>query len=118
MSHPAPVPCPASLSHRVCARFPAGRAHLAVRVGVLEGLHEPQRLVDGAADGQVIHGDLTQHAGAVNDEQTSAGDGTGTLVREGQWYHAVTHICQCRNAAYIQPNTNQSWGREHNNEKW
>ncbi len=44
--------------------------YLSVLVCVLEGLDEPEGLIDRAADGQVVHGDLSQHAAVVNDEQT------------------------------------------------
>ena len=44
-------------------------SHLAVLVGVLEGLHQPERLVHAPAHGKVVHGDLTEGALVVNDEQ-------------------------------------------------
>ena len=43
----------------ILARFPAGRAHLAVLVNVLEGLDQAQGLVDIATDGQVVECDLS-----------------------------------------------------------
>lgn len=60
--------------HGVAARLPAGGADLAVLVGELEGLDEAQGLVDVAADGQVVDGDLAEHALGVDDEQAAQGD--------------------------------------------
>ena len=61
--------------------LPAGGAHLAVLVGELEGLDEPQRLVDAAADGEVVDGDLSQDAGGRDDEEAAEGDaGVVSLV--------------------------------------
>lgn len=60
--------------HGLAARLPAGGADLAVLVGELEGLDEAQGLVDVAADGQVVDGDLTQGALGVDDEETAQGD--------------------------------------------
>ena len=42
-------------------------------VGVLEGLDESEGLVNGSADGEVVHRDLPEDALAVNDEETSVG---------------------------------------------
>ena len=39
--------------------------------GELEGLHETESLLDGAADGQVVHGDLTQDTLGVDNEKTT-----------------------------------------------
>lgn len=43
-------------------------------VGVLEGLDQAQGLVDVAADGQVVDGDLTQGALGVDDEEAAQRD--------------------------------------------
>ena len=43
-------------------------------VGELEGLDEPERLVDVAADGEVVDGDLAELALAVDDEEAAEGD--------------------------------------------
>jgi len=53
----------------VCARLPSSGTHLAVLVGVLEGLDQAQRLVHAAAHRQVVHGDLAESALGVNDEE-------------------------------------------------
>jgi len=42
-------------------------------VGVLEGLDQAQRLIHGAADGQVVDRDLPQDALVVNHKQTPDG---------------------------------------------
>lgn len=47
-------------------------------VGVLEGLHQSQRLVYRAAHRQVIDGDLPQDAFIINHKQTSVGAGQET----------------------------------------
>lgn len=57
----------------VAAGLPAGGADLAVLVGVLEGLHQPEGLVHGAADGEVVHGDLPEDALVVDDEEAAEG---------------------------------------------
>ena len=44
-----------------CTWSPSRRANLPVFVSELEGLHQPQRLVNVPPDGQVVHGDLAQH---------------------------------------------------------
>ena len=50
-------------------------------VGELEGFHEPERLVDAAADGQVVDGDLSQGALRGDDEEAAEGDaGVVSLV--------------------------------------
>lgn len=43
-------------------------------VGELEGLDQTQGLVDVAADGQVVDGDLAEGALGVDDEETAQGD--------------------------------------------
>lgn len=60
--------------HGVAARLPAGGANLAVLVGELERLDQAQGLVDVAADGQVVDGDLAQGALGVDDEEAAQGD--------------------------------------------
>ena len=37
----------------------------------LEGLDESERFVDGAADGEVVHGDLAEDAPVVDDEEAA-----------------------------------------------
>lgn len=59
--------------HALGAGLPVGGADLAVLVGELEGLDEAQGLVDGAAHGQVVDGDLAQDALGVDDEQAAQG---------------------------------------------
>jgi hypothetical protein len=66
--------CAACISHAARRRACARGTHL-------EGLDEAQHLVDGAADGQVVHRDLAQHASLVDDEQAAAQaghEGVGT----------------------------------------
>lgn len=60
--------------HGLAAGLPVGGADLAVLVGELEGLDETEGLVDVAADGQVVDGDLAQGALGVDDEETAQGD--------------------------------------------
>ncbi len=57
--------------HALLAGPPACGADFAVLVGELEGLHEPQGLVDVASDGEVVDGDLAQRLLAVDDEQAA-----------------------------------------------
>ena len=80
----------------VRTRLPARGADLAVLVRVLESLHQPQRLVHGPAHGEIVHGDLPQHALVVDDEEAAEGvavvlevdavvlgDGVGEVREEG-----------------------------------
>lgn len=60
--------------HGIGSRLPASRADLTVLVRELERLHQTQRLIHGAADRQIVDGDLAQVTLVVNDEQTSAKD--------------------------------------------
>lgn len=60
--------------HGLAAGLPVGGADLAVLVGELEGLDETQGLVDVAADGQVVDGDLAQGPLGVDDEEAAQGD--------------------------------------------
>jgi hypothetical protein len=58
----------------VHAGVPVGGADLAVLVGELEGIDETEGLVDAAADGQVVDGDLPQDAVRVDEEQAAQGN--------------------------------------------
>ena len=59
---------------RLDSRLPSRRAHLAVLVGELERLHQAQGLVDGAADWEVVDGNLAQGSGRGDDEEAAEGD--------------------------------------------
>lgn len=50
--------------------LPARRTDLPMSVCVLEGLDQSQRLVHGAPDREIIHGDLAQRSFRINDKQT------------------------------------------------
>lgn len=63
---------PLRATHRVLARLPVCGADLTVRVGVLEGLDQAERLVDAAAHRQVVDGDLPEDALRVDDEKAAA----------------------------------------------
>ena len=80
----------------VTAGLPPRGTHLAVFVRVLEGLHQPEGLIDGPADGEVVHSDLSEDALVVDDEQAAQGvavvleidavvlgDGVGQVGEEG-----------------------------------
>lgn len=54
----------------VTSGLPACRTDLPVSVRVLEGLDQSQRLVHGAPDREIIHGDLAQRSFRINDKQT------------------------------------------------
>lgn len=60
--------------HRLAAWAPSSGTHLSELVGVLEGLHEAQRLVHTASDGQVIDGHLAQILLLVDDEEAAEGN--------------------------------------------
>lgn len=60
--------------HTLATLLPAGGADLAVLVGELEGLDETDGLLDVAADGQVVDGDLAEDAVGVDDEETTQSD--------------------------------------------
>ena len=60
--------------HSCLAGLPAGGAHLAVLVRVLEGLHEAEHLVDVAANGQVVDRELAEDALAIDDVGGTEGD--------------------------------------------
>ena len=55
----------------VLTRGPVGWADDGVLVGELEGLDQPQGLVDRPADGKVVHGDLPDDALAVDDDEAT-----------------------------------------------
>ena len=59
---------------RLGPRLPPSGAHLAVLVRELKGLDEPQSFVDGAADGQVVDGDLAEDSRGRDDEEAAEGD--------------------------------------------
>lgn len=59
--------------------LPARRTDLSVSVCVLEGLDQSQRLVHGAPDREIIHGDLAQRSFRINDKQTPEKNPTKTL---------------------------------------
>lgn len=61
-------------NNSVTSWFPSSRTNFSIFVGVLEGLHQSQRLVYRAAHRQIIDGDLPQDAFIVNHKQTSVGD--------------------------------------------
>jgi hypothetical protein len=48
--------------HGEVSRLPVGRADLAVLVDELEGLNQADDLVDVAADGKIVDGDLAEDA--------------------------------------------------------
>jgi hypothetical protein len=60
--------------HGLSALLPAGRADLAVLIGELEGLDETEGLLDVAADGKVVDGDLSEDTLGVDNEETAQGD--------------------------------------------
>mmetsp|Transcript_29093 Transcript_29093/g.92857 ORF Transcript_29093/g.92857 Transcript_29093/m.92857 type:complete len:310 (+) Transcript_29093:111-1040(+) len=62
------------INHGRGAGLPAGGAHLAVRVGVLEGLDEAKDLVGVAADGEVVNSLLAEDTLGGNDEEAAEGD--------------------------------------------
>mmetsp|Transcript_1203 Transcript_1203/g.3853 ORF Transcript_1203/g.3853 Transcript_1203/m.3853 type:complete len:219 (-) Transcript_1203:15-671(-) len=70
------------IHHGGRAGRPAGRAHLAVLLVELEGLQQAQRLVDAAADGQVVDRHLPQDARRVDDEQAAQRDAGVLAVLE------------------------------------
>jgi len=59
------------------AWLPSGRAHLAVLVGELEGLHQAQCLIHVTAYGQIVDGNLTEVLLSVDDKKSPE---TQTLV--------------------------------------
>jgi hypothetical protein len=68
--------------HGLGAGPPAGRAHLAVLVGELEGLDQAEDLVRVAADGEVVDGDLAEDALGGDDEAAAERHaGIGALLR-------------------------------------
>lgn len=54
--------------------MPVGWAHLSELLGELEGIDQSESLVDGAANWQVVDGDLTDVLGWVDDEETTEGN--------------------------------------------
>lgn len=60
--------------HGLSTLLPSGRAHLAVLVGELEGLDQADRLLDVAADGEVVDGDLAENTLGVDDEEAAERD--------------------------------------------
>lgn len=81
--------------HGLATLHPAGGADLAVLVGELEGVDETDGLLDVAADGEIVDGDLAEDALRVDNEETTernaflldedavaAGDGVGRVGDE------------------------------------
>merc|ERR1719414_2293568 len=56
-------------NHRGLPWLPPSWADLSVLVSVLEGLHQPQSLVNVPPHRQVVHGDLPQLALTIDDEE-------------------------------------------------
>lgn len=63
----------------VTSGLPACRTDLPVSVRVLEGLDQSQRLVHGAPNREIIHGDLAQRSFRINDKQTPEKNPTNTI---------------------------------------
>jgi hypothetical protein len=59
---------------RVLALLPAGGADLAVLVSELEGLDDADGLLDGTADGEVVHVGGAEGALGVDEEGAAEGD--------------------------------------------
>ena len=67
--HTSPCFSCTSISIHVCTQREEGETH-----DELERLDEADRLVDGAADGEVVDRDLAEDAGGVDDEQPAERD--------------------------------------------
>lgn len=63
--------------HGLATLLPASRADLAVLFGELEGLDKADGLLDVAADGEIVDGDLSEDTLGVDDEEAAQGN---TLV--------------------------------------
>lgn len=61
-------------NHRLAAWAPSRGTHLAVFVGVLEGLHEAQCLIHATAHGQIVDGHLSEILLVIDDEETAEGN--------------------------------------------
>lgn len=53
---------------------PVRRANLAVLVGELERVDQAERLVDRASNGEIVDGDLAEHAVGVDEEEAAQRD--------------------------------------------
>ena len=60
--------------HRGRAGCPSGGADLTVLIGVLEGLHHAEDLVDVTSDGEIVHAHLTENTLLVDDVGSSESD--------------------------------------------
>lgn len=60
--------------HTLAAVHPSGGADLTMLVGELESLNKTDSLLDIAADGQVVDGDLAEDTLGVDDEETAESD--------------------------------------------
>lgn len=49
-------------------------------IGVLEGLDQTNGLIHRSSHRQIVHGDLSQHTGLVNDKEASQGMATGLQI--------------------------------------
>jgi len=58
-------------SYLVAFRVPVGRADLSVLIRELERLNETNSFVDGASDGEIVDGDLTESSLGVDKEETT-----------------------------------------------
>jgi hypothetical protein len=57
--------------HGLGSRSPLGRADFAVLVGILEGLHESDELVNVSAYWQIVVGCMSEDALVIDDESSS-----------------------------------------------
>jgi hypothetical protein len=60
--------------HGLSTLLPSSRANLAVLISELESLDETDGLLDVAADGEIVDGDLAENTLGVDDEETAESD--------------------------------------------
>lgn len=61
-------------AYRILSGFPPSGTYFSVLIGVLECLNQTQSFVNRSAHRQVIHGNLSQNAAIIDDEQSSGTD--------------------------------------------
>lgn len=68
------------IAYRIGSWSPACWTDLAVGISVLEGLNQTNCLIHRSSHRQIVHCDLAQHTGLVNDEEASQGMATGLQI--------------------------------------
>jgi len=67
-------------TYRIGTWLPTRWAHLSMGIRVLEGLNQSNSLIYRSSHWQIVHGDLAQHSGLIDDKETAQGMSTGLQI--------------------------------------